>query len=54
MQLPTNLKAASAKTAPAPPPVAKRPVRSKWEGEDEDEDTPVVSLISHTIGNAGK
>ena len=56
---PTNLptKAASAKTAPAPPPVVKKPaVRSKWDGEDEEEDTPVVSLVllSHTIGNAEK
>ena len=39
-------KAAQTKTTPAPPPVAKKPavVRSKWDGEDEDEDTPVVSL----------
>jgi len=38
-------KAAQAETtpAPAPPPVSKKPavVRSKWDGEDEDEDTPV-------------
>ena len=41
-------KSAQAKTTPraAPPPVVKKPaaVRSKWDGEDEDEDTPVVSL----------
>jgi hypothetical protein len=39
-------KAAPAKATTAPPPVAKKPavVRSKWDGEDEDEDTPVVSL----------
>ena len=39
-------KAAPAKATPAPPPVVKKPaaVRSKWDGEDEDEDTPVVSL----------
>ena len=37
-------KAAPAKT-PAPPPAVKKPaVRSKWDGEDEEEDTPVVSL----------
>ena len=37
-------KVAPAKT-PAPPPVVKKPaVRSKWDGEDEEEDTPVVSL----------
>jgi len=36
-------KAAQAKTTPAPSPVVKKPavVRSKWDGEDEDEDTPV-------------
>jgi translation initiation factor 3 subunit J len=34
---------AQAKTTPAPPPVVKKPAvaRSKWDGEDEDEDTPV-------------
>ena len=47
--------AAQAKTTPAPPPVTKKPavVRSKWDGEDEDdEDTPVVSLSLIIIGNA--
>jgi hypothetical protein len=41
-----STKAASAKTALAPPSAAKKPavVRSKWDGEDEEEDTPVVSL----------
>jgi hypothetical protein len=41
-------RAAQSKTTLAPPPVAKKPAvaRSKWDGEDEDEDTPVVSLFS--------
>jgi len=36
-------KAAQAKTTPAPQPVSKKSavVRSKWDGEDEEEDTPV-------------
>jgi hypothetical protein len=40
-------KSAQAKTTPVatPPPVVKKAVvKSKWDGEDEDEDTPVVSL----------
>ena len=46
-------KAAQAKHTPAPPPVVKKPavIRSKWEGEDEEESDPVVSrsLIQSVI-----
>lgn len=40
---------ATAKTTSAPPPAvnSKKPtvVKSKWDGEDKEEDTPVVGLF---------
>lgn len=43
---PAPTKTAPAKTAPSPAINLKKPavVRSKWDGEDKEEDTPVVSL----------
>lgn len=44
---PLPAKVAPAKAAPATPPVKKPAVvKSKWDGEDKEEDAPVVSLSS--------
>lgn len=37
-------------TAASPPPkVVKKPVKTKWEGEDEEEASPVVRYVAQSI-----
>lgn len=35
--------------ASPPPKVAKKPVKTKWDKEDEEEDSPVVRHVSRSI-----
>lgn len=34
------------RSPPPPPPAVKKPTKSKWEGEDEEDDGPVVRSTS--------
>ena len=38
--------------AKAPAPIVKKPAKGKWEGEDEDDDTPVVRRPSTDIAHS--